>query len=368
LKNPCAFLASKIIFLHSLQTNSVGNCAKLTQYDCQKLFSEPNLITLLRHTGVSQITCEQLLRKFTSNILLLKAVSGAELIVSDKCNKINDISENIVIADLPIIHPPKEYEGPFYTQVAKTLSEIGTQLDAKNRIPVIADTNLIQSGIRCRPRLECLATSTYKPLDSVEALNILYPKIVFPTALSWFRARVRKTLVLSMPWLCVGRRSHYLNIICADKCCTIKIDPDGTIKLLKGRAYYTTSSSCNATRLYIDYLVGNALEEYGKENIEYKRPAVWSPSGLIPLSMVQDSNGDYIDLCLWNPYPIAKTHSIVFENHRIIEACTYSITINEWEPLQPLFNQVYVNVMPYGLVRLRLRLRKIPPLLAKRKQ
>ncbi|WP_317895836.1 hypothetical protein [Pyrofollis japonicus] len=300
--------------------------------------------------------------------MLLKAVSGAELIISDKCDEGNNINENIVVADLPITHPSKEYRGPYHTQVAETLSEIGTQLDTKSRVPVFADTNLPQSRIRCRPRLECLAASVYKPLDSAKNINTLYPKIVFPTILGWIRTRVRKPLVLGVPWLCAGRRGHYLNIICAEKLCTIKVNPDGMIKSLEGKAYYVISPSCNTVRLYIDYLVGNALEEYDRDDIEYKRPAVWSPSGLIPLSMLRDSNEDYIDLCLWNPYPVTKTHSIVLENHRIIEAYTYSVTINEWEPLQPLFNQVYINAVPYGLVRLRLRLRKIPPLLSRRKQ
>ena len=346
--NSCSLLAMSL--------NGATKLISKTSCDTLTILSEPNLPSILRASGVTEIACTG---RYLESVLIpgtvtLRGLSGDEIaLLLDR----KEASHRV--AELPLIPPSNRYRGPFYSYVKNVLSKLANVLGAE-KIPLVTDIYVTRHKRFCRPRLGCMPKKQYKQLGNSVDTGTLYPRIIWPTILGWARARLRRPKKFSLPFLCVGRKDYYINIICIKERCEFRISREGVVKLLEGEAIFNEGTRCARTKLYLDYLLGNI---YG-EDFEVKKPALWSPTAAIPLGVTGEKEA--IELCLWNPYPFPKLHEVVVEEYRIVEAYTYSSEINEWERLEPRYNRVNIGIPGLGLARLRLTLRKIPPLLRRR--
>ncbi len=322
------------------------------------ILSEPNIPSILKAVGIKEIECLDKLpkSKLTLSIarsLVLRGLSGDEITLRYSSQG------GTLIADLPLLHPPRSYQGPLYSYMRSVLSRLANELGAE-KPPLVADAFIPGMKRLCRPKLGCIPQKQYRRLDEKISIETLYPRIAWPTILGWARARLRNQEEFLSPFICVGRREYYVNILCVEERCRFSISQEGVIRVIEGEAIYSQGTRCNKTKLYIDYLIGNSYSE----GFEVRRPALWSPTLAIPLGI--GKTGDMLELCIWNPYTFPKLHEVVIEDYRIRSAYVYSSSTDEWEQLEPSYNRVNIGIPGLGLARLRLVLRKLPPLLRKR--
>lgn len=328
--------------------------------DISPIFSEPNSPPILRVLGAKAAIVTN---KATSAPLhgagkiYLTGISG------EKITLILGRNGSTFSADLPLVKPPTSYRGPTYKRIKNVINKLASIMGSK-RLPLVADNFVAKANQVCRPRLGCAKAQHYKPLDHGLDLSILYPKITYPTMLGWVKIRPMRSMTFSTPWLCIGKRGTYANILCLNNLCTINVSRNGSIELIEGEAVYNIGTRCSKTKLYVDYLLGNSYGESEPENIENKKPVLWSLTAAIPMGVERKNNE--VELCIWNPYPISKLHEIVFEKHRVLRAAIYSVETDEWEPLEPRYNRVSFGSRPLSLARLKLHLRELPPFLIKR--
>jgi len=335
------------------KTESLLRCRALST-----ILSEPNIPSILKALGIKEIECSVKLSQIESILgiarsLVLRGLSGDEITLRYSSR------EGALITDLPLLRPPRTYRGPFYSYMRGMLSKLASELGAE-KPPLVTDAFITGMKRLCRPKLGCIPRRQYKHLDEKISIETLYPRIAWPTILGWARARLRSQEEFLSPFICVGRRDYYLNILCVKERCRFSISQEGVIRVVEGDAIYSQGTRCNKTKLYIDYLIGNSYSE----EFETKRPALWSPTLAIPLGISRAR--DMLELCIWNPYIFPKLHEIVIENYRVQNAYVYSSSTDEWERLEPSYNRVHVGIPGLGLARLRLVLRKLPPLLRKR--
>ncbi len=322
------------------------------------ILSEPNIPSVLKALGIKEIECSDKLSQISPPLsiarsLVLRGLSGDEITLRQSSQ------EGALIADLPLLHPPRTYRGPLYSYMRGILSKLANELGAE-KPPLVTDAFIPGIKRLCRPKLGCMPKKQYEHLDEKISIETLYPRVYWPTILGWARVRLRSQEEFLSPFICIGRRDHYLNILCVEERCRFSISREGVIKVIEGDAIYSQGTRCNKTKLYIDYLIGNSYSE----EFEVKRPALWSPTLAIPLGISKTEN--MFELCIWNPYTFPKLHEVVIEDYRVQNAYIYSSSTDEWERLEPNYNRVNVGIPGLGLARLRLVLRKLPPLLRKR--
>jgi len=345
--NACSFLR-ELFKLDRLEKTRVISKASL-----QVMLSEPNAAAILRVLG--------LIKLHVSDIAsFLKPEATIELIgISGDTIELRGKGTAKLLAELPLETPSMKYRGPYYQHVQAILASLTNLLDA-DKVPLLTDTHVVRWWKTCKPKLGCMPSRQYKPLNSELDLGVLFPRVIYPTILGWARGRLRKAKRIEAPWLCIGHKGLYLNILCQNEACVFQIEPTGHIMRVKGTANYFSSTRCSKTKLFIDYFLGNSYGSIG--DIEVRIPAMWSPTLLIPLG-IELLDNDRLEICVWNPLPMPKLHEIVFEKHRVVEAWQYAPETSDWEPIEPSYNRIRIGLRTLGIARVRVVLRKIPPLL-----
>lgn len=329
---------------------------------CQRILSEPN-ITVLRVIGIETIKCdgETELQLVSRNGLLIKA-------------RIPEKSRCCDVAELPLYKPRENYVGPTYKSLVDTLRQLMSGLDSYG-VPVVVDTFIPSTGRYCRPRIGCtlsLRRENNRVLETSEPIRtgVYKPKVVHPTLLAWTRKRVSSNSTYHVPWIYIGGASSYLLLICIppSEVCRVSVNKEGLAILEEGKAIAIKSRRYSPSWSYTTYLVGNALGELDA-NIEAKKPAIWSPTGLVPLvAHIERTRKSIVaELVVWNPLPVAKRHELVLEEYRVKKADVYTGIVPYWEEAVTSFNRVYLPLSGNQLAIVRISGNLLPPLLRQRR-
>lgn len=337
-----------------------GVLAIRNESSCHRLLSEPNA-TVLRAAGIEALECggDTEIKLVSRNGIWIRA-------------KLPTAVDSCTVSELPLYKPRKDYIGPTYKTVSDAIKQF---VPADLGIPIIVDTYLPVAGIQCRPRIGCMPATHYRNqtrLDAGDSIKtrIYKPRIVQPTLLSWIYRRIAGgSHTYHVPWICIGGGNDYLAIICTPpaETCRVSVNDKGLAALEEGVAVALRLKRCSPPWLYTAYLVGNVLSG-ASTRLEAKKPAIWSPTGLVPLyaSVARNGKSIAIQLVVWNPSPIAVKHELVIEEYRIRDGWLYTGLSRDWEELIPSFNRVHIPLSRNQLAIVSINGVELPPLLRRR--
>ena len=337
-----------------------GVLAIRNESSCRRLLSEPNA-TVLRAAGIEVLECggNTELKLVSRNGIWIRA-------------RLPTVVDSCTVSELPLYKPRRDYIGPTYKTISEAIKQF---VSVDSRTPVIVDAYVPVTGMQCKPRIGCIPATHYRDqirLDSGDLIRtgIYKPRIAQPTLLSWIYRRITGgSHTYHVPWICTGGGNNYLAMICTPpaETCRVSISDKGLAALEEGTAIALRLKRCSPPWLYTTYLVGNMLGRT-PTRLEVKKPAIWSPTGLVPpyASIARNGKSIAIQFIVWNPSPIAVKHELVIEEYRIRSGWLYTGLSRDWEELVPSFNRVYIPLSRNQLAIVSINGVELPPLLRRK--
>lgn len=330
---------------------------------CRMVLCEPNSPTLQRYMCRDAIDCG-------GNGLTVEAygVDGVKITLRGLSPPYVTQCGSTCRLSLPVA-ACRSYWGPLPSTLSR-VKELNTILCNATVNSPLVDGILPLKRVKCRLKLYCRGVS----IEDFEKTNTntLYPRLVIGRAYSWIRTRARRDAEFEAPWLCIrdNMEGSAISIVCTERerTCRFQVSASGVIRLVEGRALLL-NVGCAPVELAKAYLHGLMFDVDGDVNV---KPCVWSRTGLLVVGFklanmrtARERGRVELFLAVWNPYPIARLHTLAFERHRVVGAKI--VTPYGWEEeLIASYNQVKIPLPRHGLRIVRLVLKPLPPLLRRR--
>ena len=357
LQNSLRDYVRKYIVRLNCYTEGV-TCRVSSAEECIRFLAEPNLPQALLLAGYQVLDCAG-----SSECAMVELVGISGDIISAKLCLKSGCTSSALKARLPLSATIPSYSGPLRKVALETVKTIAGFCGHEKGLPLLLDTLLARLAKSCRVKLGCRPAQITR--FEKAHLGILLPRVKLPTILSWTTLRIRKTIEIETPWLCVEGVDSALQLVCLDEICRVELSQYGSLKVIDGEAIALPASArCSPSLLYTIYLYG-AL--YSRQDDVDIRPCIWSSTGLVVLGAWHSTskNEESMTLLVWNPLRRAKLHELVFEKHKIVEAKLVSPTSSTEEQLIPQYNRLRIPLPPHGARFISIRLRKLFRLLSK---
>ncbi|ABM80772.1 hypothetical protein [Hyperthermus butylicus] len=348
-------------YIVRLNCNAGGTTCKPSSTECQRFLAEPNLPQALLLAGYRLLDCTC---SSGGGVSIELVGTSGDTIPARLCLDCGSIFPALTLkAQLPLSTSIPPYRGPIQEAMLKTVETIAQFCAHRKGLPLLLDTVLAEPARMCKVKLGCrpIHISSFEKAD----LGTVSPRIKLPTILSWITLRLRKSIEIEAPWLCVESNNGALQLVCLSETCRFEVTHCGSVRLIHGKAIALPSSTrCSPALLHLVYLYGTLYKSIDDVNV---KPCIWSMTGLAILGAWYSTgeNGESMMLLVWNPLKKSKLHEIVFERHRIVEAKLTSPATWLEEQLIPQYNRLRIPLPPHGARLVYVRLRKLPRLLSK---